>query len=74
MFRKPPTVGLPEGISYLEDDTTGTGVNIWQFAQYIVSETLALGRIGLLVDYSNGARKAFIKPYTAESIINWKTR
>ena len=74
VFRKPPTVGLPEGISYLEDDTTGTGVNIWQFAQYIVSETLALGRIGLLVDYSNGARKAFIKPYTAESIINWKTR
>jgi hypothetical protein len=58
----------------LLNDTTGTGINLWQFAQSNVSELLQTGRYALLPDYDNDAKKAFIKPYVAESIRNWKVR
>lgn len=74
VFRKEPKIKLPEKIRYLEDDVTGTGINIYQFSQQMVYETLQLGRYGLLVDYFNTGSRAYIKPYIAESIINWKTR
>ena len=73
VFSKKLTLSLPPELSYLMDDTTGSGINIWQFAQSSVSELLQVGRNGLLVDYDNDAQKAFIKPYRAEAIINWKT-
>ncbi len=74
VFRKPPVIELPEDLSYLYEDVTGSGVNIWQFSQSTVSETIALGRYGFLVDHNKEAGKAFIKPYAPEAIKNWKTR
>jgi hypothetical protein len=86
VFRRPPEIKLPSKIKYLEDNVTGTGVNIWQFSQYLVGEVLQTGRMGLLVDYpkvEEGLSQAYveefgnaarIKPYSAESIINWKTK
>jgi hypothetical protein len=86
VFRKPLTLSLPNEAMYLLEDSTGTGININQLSQFTVGEILQTGRIGVLVDYpkveerlsqadvekfGNAAR---LKPYTAENIINWKTR
>jgi hypothetical protein len=73
VFRKSPKLSLPAELSYLERNFTGTGITLEQFTQHTTSETIALGRYGMLVDYNNNGR-AYIKPYVAESIINWKTK
>lgn len=73
VFSKKLKLSIPPELSYLLEDTTGTGINIWQFSQSSVSELLQTGRYGLLLDFDNNAQKAFIKPYAAENIINWKT-
>lgn len=70
VFRKPAEVELPDAISYIEDEATGMGLNLEQLAQKTVSEVLATGRYGLLVDMSGDM--AYIKPYSAEAIINWR--
>mgnify|MGYP003402143258 FL=1 len=74
IFRKPLKLKLPKGMEYLEDNFTGAGINIYQASQHMASETLQLGRYGLLVDFYEDGGKAYIKPYIAESIINWKTK
>lgn len=74
VFRKLPKVSLPKELEYLEEDCTGTGINLVQFAEKSFQELLKVGRGGFLVDYYAEAGKAFIKPYIAESIRNWKTR
>lgn len=73
IFRKEPLVELPPEIDYLDEDATGCGVDLTQFTQKVVGEVLQLGRYGMLVDYYDAGMKAYIKPYCAESIINWKT-
>ncbi len=73
VFRKDPTVELPTELDYLNNNVTGTGITLAQFGQHTVSETLQAGRYGLLVDYAESG-KAYIKPYCAESVINWKTK
>ncbi len=73
VFRKSPTVELPAELDYLTDNCTGTGITLEQFTQHAVSQTLEVGRYGLLVDY-NDQGKAYIKPYITESVINWKTK
>jgi hypothetical protein len=72
VFRKKLRLAMPPELSYLEEDFTGTGINIYQFSQHTVSETIQLGRYGFLVDYYTDGGKAYVKPYCAESIINWK--
>jgi len=72
VFRKDLVLELPPELFYLEDDITGGGINARQFSQHIMYDTLQLGRYGLLVDYHNDGGKAYLKPYRAETIINWK--
>jgi hypothetical protein len=73
VFRKELEVSLPSQLGYLLSDTTGSGINLYQFAQHTTYETLQTGRYGLLVDFHNDGEKAYIKPYRAETILNWKT-
>lgn len=73
VFSKKLKLELPPELSYLLEDATGGGINIWQFSQSAVSELIQVGRYGLLLDYNNDNGRAYIKPYCAESIINWKT-
>lgn len=73
VFSKKLKMSLPEDLNYLFNDTTGTSINVWQFSQHSVSEILQTGRYGYLVDFDNNSSKAYIKPYCAESIINWKS-
>lgn len=74
VFRKAPEVILPPELEYLKEDCTGSGINLIQFAQKQIGELLQTGRNGLLVDYYNDGNIAYLKPYIAETIINWKTK
>lgn len=73
VFRKDSSKDLPEALQYLEVDATGYKFGLDQLAQKVVGEILETGRYGLLVDYPQGNPGfAKIRPYNAESIINWK--
>lgn len=75
VFRREATIDLPPQLQYLEDDATGYNFGLEQLAQQVIGEILTTGRYGLLVDYpteNNANNVARIKPYLAESIINWK--
>lgn len=86
VFKRDPEVIYPEALSYLEEDATGTGLHLTQLAQLVVGETLITGRFGLLVDYpavpagmsvaeaAANQNYARVKPYPAESVINWMTK
>lgn len=83
IFRKPPKAELPKQIEYLLEDADGRGTPLTQFAKEAASETVGLGRVGLLVDMPDvpvlkrldeeramGAN-ARLYLYPAENIINW---
>lgn len=75
VFRRPSTIDVPSQLQYLIDDATGYDFGLEQLAQQVIGEVLTTGRYGLLVDYpteDNKGDQARIKPYLAESIINWK--
>jgi hypothetical protein len=84
VFRKGPTIVLPEAINYLISDATGDGLSLTQLAKDELSNILEVGRAGFLVDYPQAGSglteeevamldlRASIVPYTAEQIINWK--
>jgi len=84
-FRQDPELDFPVGLEYLEYDSTGEGLDFAQMAKDSLSNVLEVGRQGFLVDYPQAGDnltdedvsmldlRANIVPYTAESIINWKT-
>ena len=74
VFRKDLYADLPAGIEYMYENSTGSGLDIDQLSQFAISELLQTGRLGLLVDYVENGQVAYIKPYSAENIINWKTK
>ncbi len=85
VFLKPPEIKLPSALNYLLKDATGSGLGLEQLAQQVCGEVLETGRHGLLVDFprvdqdlsmddlETGQYVARFLPYTAESIINWRT-
>jgi len=84
IFRKPPTLDVPEAAGEMMEDVTLSGVPLDAFAKTLVEEALTVNRVGVLVDYpqsSPGATLADaallgLRPslcmYCAESIINWR--
>ena len=85
VFRRKPRMSIPSALNYLLDDATGQDLSLLQLSQFIIGEVLETGRIGVLVDYplveerptllddQISGNVARLKPYTAESIINWRT-
>ena len=87
VFRTWPVVTLPKLLEYVTKDVDGQGVSIYQQSQSVIGHLLETGRHGLLVDYppvepgtvsqadmASGAIRPTVSSYTAEAIINWKTR
>ncbi len=86
VFRRKPKLTLPNSLNYLLDDSTGTDLSLLQLSQKIVGEVLETGRYGILVDYPPVSERVSLqdtqlsgnasrlKPYTAESIINWRSQ
>ena len=83
-FLKEPVIEIKEPLTYLEESTDGGSLTLTQFTRKMLSDTLEVGRSGILVDYPkvpDGLTKietdginANILRYKAENIINWKTQ
>ena len=86
-FSKAPSVDVPSKLEALMQDLDLNNSNDVDMAQTIVNEIFITSRVGVLVDYSNGGisepvngavaeqyLRPYMKIYTNESIINWKTR
>jgi hypothetical protein len=86
-FRKPPTIKVPAAVESYLDDITMAGVRMDTLAMEALDEVLSVGRIGILVDHPTAPEnvvpltidvaqkqglRPMLKPYPAESIINWK--
>lgn len=83
VFARDPFISVPEILSAIINDATGSGVNIIQFAKTATEYVISRGRAGILVDYPD--RDTFtsveqlmsgdVRPnmtfYPAERIINW---
>ena len=82
LFRRDPEVKLPESGKGIGDamhaftaDMDLMGTSLFTFSKGIVSEVLALGRCGTLIDWSEGNEsRAYVVRYQAEDILNWQTR
>lgn len=82
-FLKDPVIEIKEPLTYLEESTDGGALSLSQFTRKMISDSLEVGRSGILVDYPSvpdGLTKietdginANILRYKAENIINWKT-
>ena len=74
IFRKNPMLEVPRKLEDHLDDITLTGLPFNVFAKSVTEEVLGMGRCGVLVDRPpNGQGRAYLRMYTAESIINWRT-
>lgn len=85
MFRKWPTINIPESLEYLKKNADGGGKSIYQSSQRVAGDVLRKGRAGIHVsfppvdgtvsraDMQSGRMAATIHRYTPEQIINWKT-
>jgi hypothetical protein len=55
MFRKPPIVEVPDKLKPLLDDVTMSGISFENFAQDVTLEDIEISRVGVLVDFPQGA-------------------
>lgn len=79
VFRRPPTVEIPEQYEDYTDDVTLEGLPFDVFARNVFDEVLTVGRVGVYADMpTEGAADLPLRPYgvmvTAENIINWRSR
>lgn len=80
IFRREPTVKLPERVSgvagalrVFAEDVDLLGTSLYSYSKNIVSEVLTVGRAGSLVDWEGeGEKRAFVVRYDAEQILNWQ--
>lgn len=86
IFRKESTVKLPTSLEYMLEDCTGYGQSLEQFAKEDTREVLAVGRVGILVEYPEKTEeiddaekikindlKARFKAYTDENFYNYRS-
>lgn len=85
VFRKWPTVNLPDTMRYLLTNADGAGVSIYQQSQAVCDDVIRKGRAGLMVsfpqtegqvsqaDIVDGRVVATIHRLEPEQIINWRT-
>ena len=84
LYRKPPVVELPTGLSYALENVDSGGVGIVQQSIRTSEDVLKFGRCGLLVDFpetdgqvSRAAVASGIRPYIRQvdprNVTNWRT-
>jgi hypothetical protein len=86
IFGKDPMYSLPGAIDRFAEDITLTGTNLREFSEQVVEEQVAIGRVGVLVDYPDNVPaglsvaeierlniRPFLRMYKGENIINWRT-
>ena len=84
VFRKPPTVDVPDRINAMLENIDGAGQSLEQISKEVVGEILETGKYFLLVDYPESGDgmdseterrlglRPTIAPYPFESLINWR--
>lgn len=84
VFRKPPVIQAPTSMDDIVNDITLSDVDLTEFAEELVEETLVAGRFGVLVDVPRAQDvetaaqsealniRPFASLYKAESIIDWR--
>ena len=79
IFRREPTLKLPangsgvgRALDALVEDADMLGTSLQSYAKNVVSEVIAIGRAGTLIDWEDlSEKRAFAVLYQAEQIINW---
>lgn len=71
IVRKPPGLKLPAKLDVFEKDATASGISLTEFIKRMACENLMQGRFGILVDFDDEKKRAYLSIYTAESITNW---
>ena len=74
VFRREPTVELPNTFEKELTDVTLSGVSFQAIAQDIFSRVLGVGRHGILIDWSDTNSRPYWSRYDATSITNWQTQ
>ena len=87
LLRKSPDLEAPPALEDLLEDVDRAGTPLHSFVSDLLTESLTVGRVGVLADYPEQAAEPGItvaqavtlglrpslQKYTAESIINWAT-
>jgi len=86
IFAKDPQYELPVAIAPYANDITLSGINLREFSEQVVEQQIAVGRVGIMVDYPQGLpdnltvalaealnARPFLRWYSAENIVNWRT-
>lgn len=86
IFTKDPQYQLPTAIAPYAEDITLSDINLREFSEQVVEQQIAVGRVGIMVDYPQGIptdltvaaaealnARPFLRWYSAEAIINWRT-
>lgn len=72
VFRKDPKVeNQPTAVDGILADLDLYGSNLTTFCRMALSEVMSVGRFGVLVDYNESERRAYLAAYPTESVINW---
>jgi len=82
LFRRDPEVKLPDrhagvggALRVFTEDVDLMGTSLFTFCKGVVSEVLAVGRCGTLIDWqADGESRAYVVRYQAEDILNWQTQ
>ena len=78
---RPPFIKAPEpsgsigkALGEFVNDADMLGTPLASYGQAIVSEVIAVGRAGTLIDWEGEAEhRVYLSRYTAEDILNWRT-
>jgi hypothetical protein len=84
VFRRWPTMAVPDELEYLKTSADGAGISIYQSSQSATSDALRKGRAGIYVTFPQtegevkradilaGRYVATIHQFSAEQVINWR--
>jgi hypothetical protein len=71
MFRKDPSITLPDNMAYLLSNADGAGTSLNVFLRSVAKEVLTMGRHGLLTEIDRFGNP-YLVSYAAENIRNWR--
>jgi Domain of unknown function (DUF4055) len=79
--RRPPFIKVPEpksaigkALGEFVNDADMLGTTLSSYGQNVVTELIAVGRAGTLVDWEGEVEnRVYVSRYVAEDILNWKT-
>jgi hypothetical protein len=72
IFRKDPSVTMPQSREAVLENVTQRGTSFDAFAKETTAEVISLGRYGILVDVSDTGGEPYLAGYAAEAILNWR--